>query len=441
MTRDEPRAPQPAAPRETGSTSDAAEASRRLDAVVREEWGQILAALIAGLRDFELAEDALQDAVVTALDRWPRDGTPDNPAAWLTTVARRKAIDRLRRSRLDREKRALLPRDRAMEVDEAALLDEDGAIPDERLRLIFTCCHPALAEEAQVALTLKSLAGLSTREIARAFLVSDPTMAQRLVRAKRKIRAAGIPFEVPGAEQLAERMAGVLSVLYLIFNEGYLAAEGEAVVRTELCGEAIRLARMLAELTPERAEPRGLLALMLLHDARRESRTNAEGAIITLEEQDRSRWDHAKIRAGVAVLDRALELREPGPYQVQAAIAALHGEAATAETTDWAQIAALYGRLLQMQPTPVVALNRAVAVAMAEGPRAGLALLADPELAEPLAEYHLFHSARADLLRRAGEGWAAAGAYQRALELTSNRGERLYLERRLAEVGGGGAGD
>ncbi|PZC48427.1 MAG: RNA polymerase sigma-70 factor, ECF subfamily [Chloroflexi bacterium] len=425
MTTDEPRAPIPNP------------ASRLLDTVVREEWGQILAALIATFRDFELAEDALQDAIVTALDHWPRDGAPDNPAAWLTTVARRKAIDRLRRSQMDREKRALLPRDRTIDVDAAAILDEHGAIPDERLRLIFTCCHPALASEAQVALTLKSLAGLTTREIARAFLVSNATMAQRLVRAKRKIRDAGIPFEVPAPDRLGERIDDVLSVLYLIFNEGYLAAEGKDVVRAELCGEATRLARMLVELTPERAEPRGLLALMLLHDARREVRTGADGAIVTLEDQDRSRWDQAKIRTGVAVLDRALELRQPGPYQIQAAIAALHGEANTAAATDWAQIAALYGRLLQLQPTPVVALNRAAAVAMADGPRAGLALLADPDLAERLSDYHLYHSARADLLRRAGDGWAAAGAYKRALELTHNRGERLYLERRLAEVGGG----
>src|SRR5581483_4215544 len=354
----------------------------RIQQVVSEtysrEAGRILATLIGTVRDFELAEDALQDALLVALERWCVDGIPHNPSAWITTTARHKAIDRLRRENTLAGKQAMLQA--LLEQDErekqgGAEDMEDTTIPDERLKLMFTCCHPALALEAQVALTLHTLGGLSTQEVARAFLVPVPTMAQRLARARAKIRNAGIPYRVPPAELLPERLDALLAVIYLIFNEGYVATSGDTLTRQELCGEAIRLCRILVELLPQSAEARGLLALMLLHDSRRETRLNAAGEIVLLDEQDRTRWDQAKIQEGIAVLDEALALGDPGPYQVQAAISALHAQARTAEETDWFQIAELYRTLAKMKPSAVVEVNRAVAVAMAWGAQAGLELL------------------------------------------------------------------
>jgi RNA polymerase sigma-70 factor (ECF subfamily) len=404
-------------------------AAAQIETTFREEHGRVLAALISQLGDFTLAEDALQDALVNALERWQVDGVPRNPGAWLTQVAKRRAIDRLRRHAMQQRKAPLL------EVPEA---DEDepemDTFPDDRLKLMFTCCHPSLALEAQVALTLHTLGGLSTAEIARAFLVPVPTMAQRLARARGKIRDAGIPYRVPPANLLPERIDALLAVIYLIFNEGYCATSGDTLTRHELCGEAIRLARVLVALMPESAEARGLLALMLLHDSRRETRATATGELVLLAEQDRSQWDQAKIREGVAILDEALALRDPGPYQVQAAISALHAEAPSADATDWQQIAALYGTLAQMMPSMVVEVNRAVAVAMALGATAGLHLLLRLESEAP--HYYPYHVARADLLRRTGQREAAADAYQQAIRLCHNATERAYLERKLSELQG-----
>ena len=355
---------------------------------------------------------------------------PDNPGAWITTTARNRAIDRLRRERTLADKTRTLTRLAELEAMGGDETDV-SAIPDDRLRLIFTCCHPALRMEAQVALTLKTLGGLTTGEIARAFLVPETTMAQRLVRAKRKIREAGIPYRVPPPELLPARVPGVLAVLYLVFNEGYAASSGP-LIRIELCDEAIRLARILRGLMPEEPEAAGLLALMLLQHSRREARTGADGDFVLLEDQDRARWDHDMIDGGLALLDETLERRSPGPYQLQAAIAALHARAPRPEDTDWPQIAALYGRLAELTPSPVVELNRAVAIAMADGPERGLALLAP--LGGQLDDYQHFHSARADLLRRLGRDEDAADAYSRALDLATNPTERAFLERRLAEL-------
>ena len=409
-----------------------------IERIFREERGRVLAILIGALGDFDLAEDALQETFITALERWPRDGVPGNPTAWMVTVARRKAIDQLRRGRTLHEKLPLLAAE-SDPADDPTYVDETP-IPDERLKLIFTCCHPALSLEARVALTLRLLGGLDTAEIARAFLVPVPTMNQRLTRAKAKIRGAGIPYAVPSASDIPERLDAVLRVLYLIFNEGYAATAGDDHVRRDLCAEAIRLATALVELLASRPdlgpqpEAAGLLALMLLHDSRRDTRTDATGELILLQNQSREQWDRAAIAAGTVLLDRALAQRRPGPYQIQAAIAALHSAAATAAETDWPQIAALYGELLRHAPSPVVELNRAVAVGMARGPLAGLALLQAPKLAEALDGYHWYHAAAADFLRRAGYREAARAAYVRALALCDNRAERAFLARRINEM-------
>ena len=402
-------------------------AAAQIEATFREEHGRVLATLISQFGDFTLAEDALQDALVNALERWAVDGVPRNPGAWLTTAAKRRAIDRIRHSATHERNAIILdPLDPQDEPD----MDND-TFPDERLKLMFTCCHPSLALETQVALTLHTLGGLSTPEVARAFLVSEPAMAQRLARARRKIRDAAIPYRVPPADLLPQRLDALLAVIYLIFNEGYVTTEGDTLTRSDLCGEAIRLGRVLVSLMPESAEAHGLLALMLLHDSRREARLDAEGNLVLLEDQDRTRWDRAKIDEGIAVLDKALTLYDPGPYQVQAAISALHAEAATPDETDWKQIAALYNTLAVMTPSPVIEVNRAVAVAMAAGPSAGLALL---RKIEGVDDFYPYHVARADLLRRLNEREAAADAYQRALDLCSNPTERAYLQRRLEEL-------
>jgi RNA polymerase sigma-70 factor (ECF subfamily) len=413
----------------------AGDASRDLvDRVFRQESGRAVAALARALGDLDLAEEAVQEAFAVALERWRVDGAPDNPAAWITVTARNRAIDRLRRAKRLGEKLAVLEQEAAR--DEARD-EEPDVYPDDRLALMFACCHPALSTEAQVALTLRSLGGLTTKEIARAFLQPEPTIAQRLVRAKRKIRDAGIPIRVPRQAVLAERVEAILAVLYLVFNEGYLATESETLTRAELCAEAIRLGRLVVDQLPGEPEALGLLALMLLHDARRPARVDVHGDLVLLEDQDRSLWDREQIAEGAALLGRALALGRPGPFQVQAAIAAIHGEAVQASDTDWEEIAALYDRLAVLAPSPVVDLNRAAAMAMAFGPERGLDLIDQIESRGDLAQYSLLHSARADLLRRLGRRPEAARAYGRALELATNPVDRRFLERRLAELAGG----
>ncbi|MEM6929244.1 MAG: sigma-70 family RNA polymerase sigma factor [Myxococcota bacterium] len=409
------------------------EARLAVDRLVRAEAGRVIASLIRTYGDFDLAEDAFQDAVAVALERWPTDGVPRRPGAWILTAARRRAVDRLRRqaTRTDKASELKVLADLTQPDAEPDL--DAMAIPDDRLALMFTCCHPALAQPAQVALTLRTLGGLPTPSIARALLVPHATLSQRLVRAKKKIKQAGIPFRVPPPDLWPERLGSVLAVVYLIFNEGYLASSGE-LLRADLCDEAIRLATVLHELAPDEPEVAGLLALLLLHDSRRATRLAPDGTLVTLEDQDRTRWDAEQIARGTQLLRDALRTRRLGPYQLQAAIAAVHAEAATPDDTDWWQIVGLYSALAELQPGPVIALNRAVAVAMAAGPAHGLALIDQDAIAGPLADYHWFHAARADLLRRAGRHDEARESYVEATKRATNPVERAYLERRLQEL-------
>jgi RNA polymerase sigma-70 factor (ECF subfamily) len=407
-----------------------------VEALFRSESGRIIAGLIRVSHSFDLAEEAMQDAFAAALVSWRVKGIPENPAAWVTAAARRKLIDYARReqTRRNNEDQLLYETETVTHNQDESEVKMSFACEDDRLRLIFTCCHPALNMEAQVGLTLRTLGGLTTPEIARAFLVPEPTLAQRLVRAKRKIQQARIPYEVPPPERLPERLSAVQAVLYLIFNEGYAASSGDSLIRRELCAEAIRLARTLVDLMPENAEHLGLLALMLLHDSRRDARSNSEGQLVPLEEQDRSRWHHDQIAEGSKLVERALLRRNIGPYQLQAAIAAVHAEADTAGQTDWKQIAALYRILRTIQPSAVVDLNHAVAIAMSEGIDLGLALIDKLGASGELDSYHLYHAARADLLRRLSRCEEALNAYNRALSLTANDIERRYLRRRIAEL-------
>ncbi len=412
------------------------QARETLDKVFREEYGRIIATMIRISGSFDLAEEALQEAFTSAASKWEREGTPNNPGAWLTTVAHRKVVDAIRRdkTRTDKQFEVAFESTRLQPYAETELREETVDYPDDRLRLIFTCCHPSLVREAQVALTLRTLGGLTTTEIAHAFLVPEATLAQRLVRAKQKIRLARIPYEVPSLEVIGERLAAVRAVIYLIFNEGYAASAGHSLIRNDLCAEAIRLGRVLCELLANDPENMGLLALMLLQDSRREARVNADGELVVLEDQDRSRWDAAEIAEGMRLVEVALSLRRVGNYQLQAAIAAVHAEAKHADETDWRQIVALYGELMRITSSPVVALNHAAAVAMSEGPEQGLRLLEAAGAGGALQNYYLFHASRADLLRRLNRSDEAASAYTTALSLTTNHVEQNYIRRRLEEL-------
>ena len=410
---------------------DLAPAQAAVAEAFRSDWGSVVAYLIRVTGNWDLAEECAQDAFERALERWPHDGIPTSPAAWLKTTARNRALDRLRRTSVGQAKlKEVAVTARAAHSHE----EDDSGIEDDRLRLMFTCCHPALPVESQVALTLRTLVGLTTPEIARAFLVPHETMAKRLTRAKKKIAEARIPYRVPAAHRLQERLRGVLAVIYALFNEGYGASAGDELIRQELCAEAIRLGRLLTELMPDESEVLGLLSLMLLQDSRRGARIDRAGDLVTLEEQDRNLWDAEAIDEACKVLDRAVRLRRPGPYQLQAAVAATHAQAPTAADTDWQEIAILYERLSEMAPTPVVLLNRAVAVAMAEGPAAGLPLVDELDRSGALADYYLLPATRADLLRRLHRDREAAAAYRRALELVPTDAERRFLRRRLSEV-------
>jgi len=412
------------------------QAREKLEQVFREEYGRIIATLIRISGSFDLAEEALQEAFISAASKWELEGTPNNPGAWLTKVAHRRLLDTFRRDKThtDKQSEIAFEATRLQPHFEPELIEDAMEYPDDRLRLIFTCCHPSLTREAQVALTLRTLGGLTTTEIAHAFLLPESTLAQRLVRAKQKIRLARIPYEIPSVDRIADRLSAVQAVIYLIFNEGYAASTGQSLIRNDLCSEAIRLGRVLCELLPDEPENIGLLALMLLQDSRRNARVNDDGELVTLEEQDRSRWDPREIDEGVSLVQRALRLRRVGIYQLQAAIAAVHAEAQTASQTDWRQIVALYQELLRLTASPIVALNHAAAVAMSEGFERGLGLIEAANENEVLQNYYLFHASRADLLRRLHRYDEAAVAYETALSLTTNRVEQNYIRHRLAEI-------
>jgi RNA polymerase sigma-70 factor (ECF subfamily) len=407
-----------------------------LEQVFREEYGRIISTLIRTSGSFDLAEEALQEAFTSAAATWERDGSPRSPGAWLTTVAHRKLLDAVRRdkTRTDKQTEIEYETNRLQPFAEPDLLEEPEEYPDDRLRLIFTCCHPSLSREAQVALTLRTLGGLTTTEIAHAFLLPETTLAQRLVRAKQKIRLAKIPYEIPSLQVIGDRLLAVRAVIYLIFNEGYAASAGQSLLRNDLCAEAIRLGRVLCELIPNEPENMGLLALMRLQDSRRTARVNDQGELVTLEEQDRSLWDREEIDEGVRLVETALALGQAGNYQIQAAIAAVHAEARTAEETDWRQIVALYEELMRTTSSPVVALNHAAAVAMSEGFEKGLSLIVSASASGALDKYYLYHASRADLLRRLNRTDEAVAAYRKALALTTNTVEQHYIRKRLREL-------